>query len=276
MGFNPAMRVLPILACAMLSSGAALAQATTVSYAMSIAGLPVGSATMSMSPTGSTTSVAISGSAGGPLEIGKLTASAVIGQGRVTAQSQSGSGKSATSASIVSTGSPAASSFTYSGVTSRGPGKLTMTVAGNRVTALDNQVPDNPQAVRAPLTEAHKSGIVDPLMLIAQIVRPGGTLRPDGVCGRSHQVFTGVSRISMVGTAAEDGAALRGMPEGYKAVACRVTTTPVAGHRVDKGNRAEPRTAAVVFAVNGDKAVLWSLSVPVTIGSFALTAREIR
>lgn len=254
----------------------AFAQSTTVNYTMTVAGLPIGSATMTMTPNGSSTSVAVSGRAGGPLEIGRMNATAVVAPGRVTAQSQSGSGKDATTASLVSEGSPGNTSFSYSGVTGRGPGNLTMAMAGGRVMTLDRKIPDNPRAVRVPVTDAHKAGVVDPLIALTQFIRPGGTMRPDGICGRSHQVFTGVARFSMVGTAAEERASQRGMPDGYRAVACRVTVTPISGHRIDKGNSAETRTAAVVFAQNGERAVLWSLSVPVMIGSFALTATAIK
>jgi hypothetical protein len=272
------MKRLGLASALLLIAGAAAAQEqpTTVVYTMSIAGLPIGTATMAMTPKGSSTQVAISGSAGGPLRIGRMNASAVIGAGRVTAESFSGSGKDATSASLASQGAPGASSFTYTGTSGRGSAKLTMAMAGGRVTALEQQIPDNPQAVRAPVTEAHKTGVTDPLMALAQIIRPGGTFRPDGVCGRSHQVFTGVSRFSLVGAPVEQPKAVAGMPDGFRPVACRVTVTPIAGHRVDKGNAAQTRTAAVVFAVNGDRAVLWSLSVPAVVGSFALTAREVK
>ncbi len=265
-----------VLAVAALVPTLAAAQPTTVKYGMTIAGLPIGSATMTIAPNGSSTQVSVSGSAGGPLEIGRMQASATIAPGLVTAQSQSGSGKDATSATMSSQGSLASSAFSFSNVTGRGPGKLTMTVAGSRVAALDNQVPDNPRAVRVPVTDAHKTGVVDPLMLLTQVVKPGGTLQPQGVCGRQHQVFTGLSRVNLTGSAAEEREPVRGMPAGWRSVACRVTTTPIAGHRIDKGNRAEARTASVVFAVNGEKAVLWSVTVPAMFGSFALTAREIR
>jgi hypothetical protein len=258
------------------SPAVAAAQGATVDYTMSIAGLPIGSATLSMTPSGGSTAVAVSGHAGGPLKIGRVSATATIGQGRVTAQSNSGSGKDASSSSLASQGNGGSSSFSFSGVNGRGPGKLAMTVAGGRVTALDAQIPDNPEAKRTPVTDAHKTGVLDPLMALAQVIRPGGTFRPEGVCGKSLQVFTGVARISLVGSAPEEAKGLRGLPEGYRAVACRVTFTPVAGHRIDKGQNAQARTASVVFAANGDKAVPWSVSVPGTFGSFALTAREIR
>jgi hypothetical protein len=270
------MRLALAVSAVCLSPALAAAQATTVNYTMSFAGLPIGSATMSMTPNGGSTAVAFSGHAGGPLQIGRMSATANIGQGRVTAQSNAGSGKDASTSSISSQGAGGSSSFNFSGVNGRGPGKLAMTVAGGRVTALEASIPDNPEAKRTPVTDAHKTGVLDPLMALAQVIRPGGTFRPEGVCGASLQVFTGIARISLVGSAPEETKGLRGLPDGYRAVACRVAFTPVAGHRIDKGRKAEARTASVVFAATGDKVVLWSVSVPASVGSFALTAREIR
>jgi hypothetical protein len=54
--------------------------------------------------------------------------------------------------------------------------------------------------------------------------------------------------------------------------------TPVSGHRTDKGNAVEPRTASLVFASSASdlRTVLWSLSVPGTFGSFSLTANSLK
>lgn len=247
----------------------------TVSYRLAIAGLPIGSATLAMTPNGRSTSVAVAGKAGGPIDLGRMSASAVVAPGEVTAQSQSGSGKDASSARLVSRGGPGDSSFSYDGVTGRGPGRIAMTVAGSRVTALEAAIPDNPRAVRVPVTEAHKAGVVDPLSLLGLVVQPGGTLRPENLCGRSYAVFTGQARFNLAGTPIEDGAAA-GVPQGWRALACRVTMTPVSGHRIDKGNAAQTRTASLVFARNGTKTVLWSLSVPAIFGSFTLSADGVK
>jgi Protein of unknown function (DUF3108) len=261
-----------------LATAAQAVEPTTVNYTMSIAGLPIGSATMTIAPNGSSTAVSIAGKAGGPLGIGRMNASAVIAAGNVTAQSQSGSGKDASNASLVSRGQPGNSSFSYTGTSSRGPGKIAMTMAASRVTALEKEIPDNPKAVRVPVTEAHKAGVVDPLSVLGMMFKPGGTMQPENLCGKSYAVFTGQARFSMAGTPVENRAAVSGMPEGYKAVACKVTVTPVAGHRTDKGNAAEPRTANLVFASSATdlRTVLWSLSVPGTFGSFALTANSLK
>jgi hypothetical protein len=253
-----------------LATPAFAAEPTTVNYTMSLAGLPIGSATMVMTPNGSSTSVAIAGKAGGPFEIGRMNASAVIGTGSVTA-------KDATNATLSSRGQPGNSSFSYDGTSRRGPGRIAMTVAGSRVTALDAKIPDSTEAVRVPVTEAHKTGVVDPLSVLGQIVQPGGTMQPEGLCGKTHAIFTGQSRLTMTGTPVE-ARAVSGLPQGFKALACRVTLTPVSGHRTDKGSAAQARTASLIFAQSLDQAktVLWSLSVPGTFGSFALTANDIR
>jgi hypothetical protein len=110
------------------------------------------------------------------------------------------------------------------------------------------------------------------------LFKPGGTMQPENLCGKSYAVFTGQARFTMAGTSVETRSAVPGLPEGYKAMACKVTVTPVSGHRTDKGNVAQPRTANLVFASSASdlRTVLWSLSVPGTFGSFSLTANGIK
>jgi hypothetical protein len=254
------------------------ADPTTVSYAMSFAGLPIGSATMVLTPRGSSTAVAIAGKVGGPFELGRMNASAIVDQGQVTAQSQSGSGKDASSANLSSRGNPGNSAFSYTGQTNRGPGRIAMTLAGGRATSVEAQIPDNPTAVRVPVTDAHKSGVVDPLSLLGQIIQPGGTMKPDNLCGKNHGVFTGQTRFNLRGADAEPLKA-PGLPDGWTGLSCKVTFAPVSGHRIDKGrDGSQSRTAQLVFArsPDGARTVLWSLTVPGTFGSFALTASGIK
>ena len=270
----------PVLAAlGLIAAPAFAAEPVTVNYSLAIAGLPVGSATLALTPNGQTTSIAITGSAGGPIDLGRMSATATVAPGTVTAKSRSGSGKEATDASLVSRGSAGDSRFTFEGVSGRGPARIAMTVAGSRVTALEAAVPDNPKAVRVPVTEAHKAGVVDPLSLVGMLVPPGGTMRPEAICGRKHAVFTGQARFDMAGTPIEDGAvadAPRNLPQGWRALACRVTLTPISGHRIDKGNNARSRTANLIFARNGTRTVLWSLSVPAIFGSFTLLADKLQ
>ncbi len=269
------MRATLVLLALAAGSLPAAAEPVTVNYRMAIAGLPIGSATLALTPKGETTAIAVSGRAGGPIDLGRMSATAVVAPGSVTAQSRTGSGKDATEANLASRGSAGDSRFTYEGVTNRGPGRIDMTLAGSRVTALQAAIPDNPKAVRVPVTDSHKAGVVDPLSLVGLLVTPGGTMRPEAICGRRHAVFTGQARIDMAGTPIEDRAAAE-VPQGWRALACRVTVTPVSGHRIDKGNAAQARTANLVFARNGGKTVLWSLSVPAIFGSFTLLADKLQ
>jgi hypothetical protein len=270
---------LMLVSVAFLASGPdASAQATTVNYAMAIAGLPIGSATMVVTPNGNSTSVSLKGHAGGPFEIGRMNASAVIAAGQVQAQSQSGSGKDAASATMTSRGVPGSSTFSYTGQSSRGPGKIAMTLTGGRPTALDVVIPDNPSAVRVPVTESHKSGVIDPLSLLGQIIRPGAMFQPESICDKAHAVFSGQARFNLTGGGAQPVPA-RGLPEGWRAVGCKVTYAPVSGYRIDKNpDGGKPRTATLVFAQSADRksSLLWSLSVPATIGSFSLTVSSLK
>jgi hypothetical protein len=274
-----AARVAALLSVAMLAQPcAARADAITVNYTIAVAGLPIGSAVMALAPNGSSTAVNVSGRIGGALDLGRFAASGTVAPGHVTARSTSGSGKDATAADLVSRGSGGARQFSYRGETPRGPGAIAMTVAGGNATQVEAKIPDNPQAVRVPVTEAHRQGVVDPLVIVERFFRPGGTIDPAGVCGRRQGVFTGQVRFDMAGTGLEPAAPPSGAPAGWSAVSCKVTTTPISGHRIDKGNRPQTRTATLVFVQAPDKgrSLLWSLAVPSGFGSFSLTANSVK
>jgi hypothetical protein len=269
--------ILPLFLTALLPS-LAHAQETTVNYSMAIAGLPIGSATMVLMPNGNTTAVSIKGHAGGPFEIGKMSASGVIAPGQVQFQSQSGSGKSASSATLLSRGAPGSSNFTFTGQSNRGPGKIAMTLERGKTTLLDVAIPDSGNAVRVPVTDAHKSGVIDPLSLIGQFIKPGGTLQPESICDKQHAVFTGQVRYNLAGSGTAP-ANTKGLPEGWNATGCKVTFTPVSGYRIDKNKEAgKPRVATLVFAQSPDRKtnLLWSFAVPAGFGSFSLNVSSLK
>jgi hypothetical protein len=271
-------RVAALLLSGLAAPAAHAAEPTTIAYGMTIAGLPIGTATLTLTPNGASTGVALAGKVGGPLDLGRVNASGTVSAGQVTLQSRAGSGKDASSADLVSKGTPGNSLFSYTGVTNRGPGRIAMTLAGSRVTALDAAIPDNPKAVRVPVEEAHKAGVVDPLSLLGQLIQPGGTLRPEAICGRTIGVFTGQVRFDLAGSPAEARGAAKDMPQGYRPITCRVTFTPISGHRIDKGGNTQTRTATIVLAQSEaeGKTLLWSLSVPAVIGSFVLSATAVK
>ncbi|MGL5136979.1 MAG: hypothetical protein ACRC7G_04350 [Beijerinckiaceae bacterium] len=266
------------LAAMILTPATTAAQQQVVTYALAVAGLPIGTATLSLSPNGGSTALALVAKVGGPFELGKVAASANVAAGQVSASSQSGAGKNATSANLSSRGQPGSSAFSFTGVTSRGPGKVAMAVAGGRVGTLDVSIPDNPAAVREPVTDAHKSGVVDPLSVLQALVEPGGGFRPAGLCGRSYGVFTGQTRFNLAG-GAPSPVKVSGLPEGWSAVACDVAYTPVAGHRIDKSSTTpKPRTARVTFAQppGAGPGLLWGVASPGMFGAFSMTATGVK
>jgi hypothetical protein len=252
---------------------------TAAEYTLSIAGLPIGSGELSVTPNGSATAISLKGRVGGALEIGRIDANATVSRAGVAARTTSGSGKDATEANLASNGNGSNRQFFYTGKTPRGPGRIAMTVAGGNATAVDLDIPDATTARRVPVVAEHKRGISDPLVVLAALVPPGGVLTPEGLCGRTHQVFTGQVRFDLAGGPASEVPAPRGAPEGWSATRCKVAYTPVSGHRIDKDVAgARPRTATLVFVTSPDKrrAALWSLSVSSSFGTFAMTASAIR
>jgi hypothetical protein len=269
--------LLPFFMIASVSS-VAQAQEKTINYSMAIAGLPIGSATMVLTPNGNSTAISVKGHAGGPFEIGKMSASGVVAPGQVQFQSQSGSGKDAASSTLVSRGAPGSSNFTFTGQSNRGPGKIAMTLDRGKTTALDVALPDSNTAVRVPVTDAHKSGVIDPLSLVGQLIKPGGTMQPETICDKQHAVFTGQVRYNLSGSGSAPTNA-RGLPDGWSATGCKVTFAPVSGYRIDKNKDAgKVRVATLVFAQSPDRktSLLWSLAVPAGFGSFSLNANSVK
>jgi hypothetical protein len=256
----------------------ASAQETTVNYSMAIAGLPIGSATMVMTPNGNSTAISVKGQAGGPFEIGKMNASGVIAPGQVQFQSQSGSGKNASNSNLISRGAAGSSVFSFTGQSNRGAGKIAMTLERGKATALDVVIPDSSTAVRVPVTDAHKTGVIDPLSLVGQFIKPGSLFQPETICDKQHAVFTGQVRYNLSGSGMSV-TNTKGLPNGWNAVGCKVTFTPVAGYRIDKNPEGgKPRTATLVFAQSPDRktSLLWSLAVPAGFGSFSLTVSSLK
>jgi hypothetical protein len=254
------------------------AEAASTQYTISMAGLPIGSVQFEVSPNGSSAGFKASGRIGGALDLGRFDAQGTIGTSQATAETRSGSGKDIATAKLASNGAAANRTFSYEGVNSRGPGRIAMSIANGDVAWLAAELPDNPRAVRVPVTDDHKRGVVDPLMLASAVIRPSGSLLHEGLCGRRHQVFTGQVRFDLAGSAARPTDLPRGAPAGWTAMTCKVAYTPVSGHRIDKGARAQPRTATLVFVESPDRkgGALWSLSVPTGFGSFALTATQMQ
>ncbi len=101
----------------------------------------------------------MTGSLGGPLELGRVGATANVAADQVSVVTRSGSGSKVTTANLTSEGKPGESRFTYKGETVRGPASVAMILAGGRVSRADVSISRQSRAVRVPVTDAHKAGV---------------------------------------------------------------------------------------------------------------------
>ena len=97
------------------------------------------------------------------------------------------------------------------------------------------------QLVEIPLTDQHKSGVIDPLSVF---LLPAAELTGEGICNRTLPLFDGEQRYDVVLTF--DRMAKRGSEDAY---VCAAAYQPIAGHKPDK--------KSVKFMVNNKKMEVW-------------------
>ena len=154
-----------------------------------------------------------------------------------------------------------------------------MMFGGGNVKAVDIAPPFEERPGRIPLTEASRTGVIDPLSATIMPVADGQPLVGPGVCNRSLPIFDGFARfnvnLSYVGTRKVATA-------GYKGpvTVCSVRYVPLAGHRPDKSN--------IKFMVNNKQIEVWlapverahvavpyRISVLTQIGTAVIEAQEL-
>jgi hypothetical protein len=141
------------------SLAAAASAKTAIDYGVTLAGFPIGTA-----------SLAINLSEGGPY---KIEASAKVG-GLIKLISD-GRG-SASSSGRLGPSQVRPSAYTLTSVAGKKPQSVQMALAGGNVTALQLQPDLPPRKDRVPLTDANRHGVIDPLSAILVPVAGGATL----------------------------------------------------------------------------------------------------
>jgi hypothetical protein len=117
---------------------------------------------------------------------------------------------------------PASYRLAYEGV--RRPGGVEIDFAGDRAVRWDSFPPPPPEFTegRVEVTEAHLRGVLDPLT--ALVIPAAADTAPERVCRRLLPVFSGVTRFDVE---------LTGVTQAAEGVGCSVRYVPVAGHRPD-------------------------------------------
>lgn len=175
----------------------------SVAYRLSIAGIPIGSAAMTVTLRDGR--YAIDGTA----DFGFLFWG---GTGGARAEGTAAGGALR----------PERYRLAYEGL--RRPGGVSIDFAGGRAVRWESFPPPPPEFAegRIAVTEAHLTGVLDPLS--ALVIPAPQTADPDAVCRRLLPVFSGYTRFDLQLT----GATAHGA-----GVACAASYRPVAGHRPD-------------------------------------------
>src|SRR5215212_7885759 len=164
-----------LVACALcLSPAAARAQTLKVDYAISLAGIPLGSADLAMTFEGSKYKMQVGA---------KLTGLA----GLLT-----GGRGAATAAGALSGSQPVPASFAVTSRSSNDQRTVRMGLTGGSVAAVEITPPLDEKPDRVPLKDSHKRGILDP---VSALIMPASRASPTdpGNCNRTLPVFDGAA-----------------------------------------------------------------------------------
>lgn len=198
-----------------LPGQAAAEEQVQVTYGLTLAGLPIGTATLGGQFSKDSYKVDVRA---------KMTGLA----GLLT----SGRGAGA------STGSTAGGKLTPSGYAlTSGGGNGTYTVrmalsAGN-VAGIEITPPIDPAADRVPVLDIHKRGVVDPVSALIMPVAGQGSMMDPSACNRTIPVFDGAGRFDV--SLSYSSSQTVDVP-GYKGpvLVCQARYTPIAGHRTGR------------------------------------------
>lgn len=205
------------LAGAALGLAASEGRAATlkVDYAITLAGLPVGSADLSTAFEGDRYRMEIQARMTG------LAGAITGGKGGGTAAGALGPGR------------PLPASFAVTSRSSSDQRTVRVGLVDGNVAAVDIAPPLEVREDRVPVTEPHKRGVVDPAsaLLMPALAKGGMTDRAN--CDRTIPVFDGAARFDVVLSYAETKTVQK---PGYNGpvLVCNARYVPISGHRPDR------------------------------------------
>jgi len=195
---------------------AANSATTAIRYGVTLAGLPIGTANLS-----------INLSEGGPY---KINAAAKVGG--VISLISDGRGSASASGKLGSA-APVPSSYALNSIAGKKPQTVQMALSAGNITAIDLQPDLPPRKDRVPVTAADKHGVLDPLSAMLVPVAGNGDALEPAACRRTLPVFDGATRfdikLSYARTEQVDG-------KGYSGptIVCSARYVPIAGHRPNR------------------------------------------
>lgn len=206
----------PFIGAAVISAlvpAPSFAATVKIEYALSLAGLPIGKATLAGDLTDTRYSMNLSG---------QLTGLVGVLSG--------GSSGAATASGAMGSTAPSSAGFAASARSSSATRTVQVAIASNAVTKIDIDPPFDFRPDRVPVGDADKRGIVDPLSaIIGSSVNRSNSLDPAN-CNRRLPIFDGTQRFDIVLSFAERRQVKK---PGYagEVIVCNVRYVPIAGHR---------------------------------------------
>jgi hypothetical protein len=204
--------VVLVLALSCLVCQAGHAQSLQVEYAISLAGLPLGSADLTTTLEGARYTVKVGA---------KLTGLA----GMLT-----GAKGTATAVGALSRSQPLPSSFAVTSQSSKDQRTVRMGLAGGSVAALEITPPLDPKPDRIPLNESHKRGILDPVSALLMPVASRSNVMDTRNCDRTLPIFDGAARFNVV-LSYEETKQIEKPGYSGPVLVCNARYVPIAGHR---------------------------------------------
>jgi len=205
-----------VLAGLSTASASANSASTAIRYGVTLAGLPIGTASLN-----------INFSEGGPY---KINAAAKVG-GMLSLFSD-GRG-SASSSGTLGSAAPLPSAYALNSIAGKKPQSVQMALSSGNITAVELQ-PDLPaRKDRVPVTATNKRGVLDPLSAMLVPVSGSGDALEPSACRRTLPIFDGATRfdikLSYARTEQVDG-------KGYSgpSIVCTARYVPIAGHRPNR------------------------------------------
>ncbi len=216
--------------CGLMVSASAAGKNISLSYGISLAGLPIAKAGVSMVFDDGTYRISGAARPRGLAKLVRRVDGAASTQGNLTG------------------GMPSPTSFSYStrGKSNR---EVNMSLSAGRITNVRVTPRKTPRADRIPLQEKHLMGVIDPL---SAMFMPAD--RKHQVCDRKIPIFDGQYRYNVVlSPAGRQVYAAKGFRGA--AYVCRLSYEPIAGHRPQKRSvkyMAANKNMQIWFASVGD------------------------
>jgi hypothetical protein len=203
------------VAAVVLASGSASAETVDVQYGLTLAGLSIGSASLTGTVTRENYKLDVKARMTG------LAGMMTSGRGAGAASGSTASGRVQPSSYALTSGG---SSTTYT---------VRMSLNAGNVAAVDISPPLDEKVDRVPVLDTHKRGVVDPVSALLMPVSRSASLLDQASCNRTLPVFDGAGRFDV----ALSFSATRAVSvPGYAGpvLVCSARYNPVSGHRTNR------------------------------------------